>query len=226
MKTNVLYLIIGFLSSLWLVTGCNSVSTFNYSVSQTVIRSALEENTEELKNKSLVIFCTPEKTETINIKHSNKDDYGKAAIDKHSFAAFIVDPGKYFLNSTSSTTLDPDKAYFFIVQNQEILPISKDVFEKQYSRKFLVEQCSFFGSVQCVDAYFPSKVSTAEMWGYYTGKVLASPLYIVWGIHYVGFAGMCCVFVPPICLGGCFLWGATYYLIPEDYRMTLSKIGG
>ena len=206
--------------------GCKSVSTHDYKISQNVIRSAFEENPKDLQNKALVLICTPQKIADVKIKHSLKEDYGNAKISKHSFAAFVVEPGSYILNANDKIDLQKDKAYFFVFQNKKLAPISKEVFKKQYSSKFLVEQCSYFGNVQSVDDFFPDKVSTAELWGYYTVKVLTSPIYIVYGLHYVGFAGMCCFYVPVFCAGGVLLWGATYYFIPAEYRMTLSKING
>ena len=224
-----------------LFVGCNSVTTHNFEISRTVERSAIAEadNPVELKNKSLVFVVTSEKKGRISLdlrKNGLPDiRYCKAELDNDSCVALIVTPGEYVLQANDTknfqrVSLKENQVSFFLVSKKEIMEIPSTIFKYKFPDKYLSKEViSSDFNILPADNYFTSKVSGAEKFGHYTGKVLASPLYlgyaIVYGIHYAGFAGMCCFFVPPICVAGCTLWGLTYFIIPKEHRMTLSRIG-
>ena len=165
-----------FLACCIMFAGCSSIPSYNFKVSQTVVRSAIQENNSprELNNKALVLFFTQDKKqENIKIKHKIKDDYGETVVDKDSFAAFIVAPGVYAVNSTENT-FEENKCYFFVVKDKKVSPIAANIFQEQCAKKFLVKKCSYFGDVRDVSSYFSNKVSGGEVFLHNTKVVFFS----------------------------------------------------
>ena len=162
-----------------LLWGCNSVSTFNYSTSQTVIRSAIAESKtpNELKNKSLIVFITNDKR-YVGFDHIKKADYGDAVIDKDSFAAFLVDPGEYSLGA-DKFEFEANKCYFFFVDQYDYSPISVEVFQKSGINRYLVEQSNYYGEVHSVENYFSNKVSWWEVTGHNIGVVIGKTFIVL-----------------------------------------------
>ena len=88
-----------FLLSVCLICGCHShVETHNITASESVRRVfSGEKKTDLLKQYSLVLFTTEENGPIrFYLNGSNGEILAIATIDKESYAAFFVKPGKYY----------------------------------------------------------------------------------------------------------------------------------
>jgi hypothetical protein len=217
--------------------GCKSVPTHDYAVSRTVEVSAIAEahKANELKGNALVVIVTPQKKGKLDLFFKRADtpdtQYCYAEVDIDSAVALVASPGEYTLQckkpkNTQTIKLEENQVVFLDVSKTHIKQIPAKFYKHRYSGRFLSKEIiSADDNIQSAEFYFTNKVSDAEEFGYYTGKILIAPLYgVLYGAHYAGFAGMCCVIFPPVCAGGLFLWGITYYALPIDHRMTLDQL--
>lgn len=163
------------LSFCLILSGCNSVATCNFEVSQTVLRSSIQEteSPKELGERSLVLIFAPYKGKhNIKLQHKDKADYGEALIDSDSFAAWVVPAGKYTLNTKTEATINPGGCYFFTVSNGVVSPISFENFKKSFAEKYMVKQSQVYGDVRTVEDFFTCKVSGAEAFGHDVGVII------------------------------------------------------
>lgn len=169
-----------FLACCILFAGCNSVSTYNYKVSQTIIRSAVQENSspKELSEKALIIICTSEK-EKQSVKLCNQKEKASASVDKESFAAFLVPEGQYSINTCTISKIEKNKCYVFVVSPSKVYSISINDFQKNHSKKFLSKECTADGDISTAEKYFTNKVSRLEVFGHNTGVVFVAIGYVV-----------------------------------------------
>lgn len=170
-----------------LFCGCSSIETYSYRVSQTVARTAIQENKnpKELQFRALVILCcSGDGTKTAKIRNNNNMDYGEAVIDKDSFAAFLVDPGYYNVN-WKPFYITGNKCYFIHVTDTDANLISTSSFEKYHADKFLVKNCNVYGEVRSAENCFVDKVSGWEVFGHNTW---VTTKYTLIGIGYTALA--------------------------------------
>ena len=180
----------------FLLTGCNSVSTYNFIVSRTVTKSVVPELAicDELHDNAIVIIFTSNKNKSFfslqNTK--NKDEYAEGFVDKKSFAALILPAGDYLIQN-KMLKAEKNKCYFFLIESMPTTISPKEFFSENHEKLYLSKEVKTSMNIRSAAEYFSDKVNKIDIFRHYA-PVIAEVLIIA------GMGIYCIVGIPIIIL--------------------------
>lgn len=177
-----------FLLSVCLICGCHSrVETHNITASESVRRVfSGKEKTDLMKQYALVLFTTEENGPIrFYLKGSNGEILATATIDKESYAAFFVKPGKYYFQNRS--WIKVSAGAIMLLHTSHVTTYRKNTLPYKL---FLSKQMT--GNSEKIipaDQLIPDLIGDGYRIGYYTGKTIwhtiLTPWYILYGTSFV-----------------------------------------
>ena len=229
-----LILWIFFTTILFLFSGC-AVPSHDFRTSENIERSIdnLVLKKTVLKEKALLLMYT-DQNERLNFKlqKESSEKFALCELDKDSFVALIVTPGKYFLQTGM---LELKAGGVYIIKGQKHPSPSKSVSYYDYQndrrpRKYLSKNIfSEDKNIQTAAGYFPNQVRTAEVFGYNLGNTLLVVFYVIkspfWCIHWLAYPCFLSFNPAGLAVGG-LIYLLTFWAVPESQRSFLKPLIG